>query len=472
MKFFFMDLRWQDYLDIALNSYILFRMYVLFRGTNTFRIMLALACLWFFQQVAVSIGLVVTSWLIQGVTAAAAIIIIVIFRNEIRSVFQTRNLKSIFWGIQTKTDKTPVEVIGEAIFELAKKRTGALVVIPGREDLSEQVRGGIPWLGRISGEMIETIFWRNNPVHDGAAIVEGNRISLVGGILPLSHRKDLPSYFGTRHRAAAGLAESSDALVIAVSEERGRVAVATGSELREIGNREELEAIIRSHTGEKGPHLPFYQRERFGLGVAAVLSVLLIAGVWGSFMRSKETLITLEAPIRYLQRKTGMEVVDTSDNSVRLHLSGAGALLRSLQPGQVQVSLDLESAKAGKNSFYLTSDNISLPPGIKLNRIDPPEIEVTVDVPQMRELPVQVDWVGTLPEGLLLREVKLSPQRLRVEGRSMLLRDMATIYTEPVPLGIIRQSGEIWVKPSLPSPLALAPGQKETILIQYTVLKR
>ncbi len=85
---FFSNIRWQDIVDITLNSYIVFRLYILFRGTNVFRVLIGIALLWFFQRIAVSLGLIVTSWAIQGITAVAALIIIVVFRNEIRSVLQ------------------------------------------------------------------------------------------------------------------------------------------------------------------------------------------------------------------------------------------------------------------------------------------------------------------------------------------------------------------------------------------------
>ena len=96
------SLHWQDVVDITLNSYILFRFYVLFRGTYVFRVLIGLTMLWFFQQIAVMLGLIVTSWVIQGIVAVSAFIIIVVFRNEIRNVLQARNLKSILRGFSPK----------------------------------------------------------------------------------------------------------------------------------------------------------------------------------------------------------------------------------------------------------------------------------------------------------------------------------------------------------------------------------
>ena len=105
----------QDIVDILLLSYILFRLYVLFRGTYVLRVMAGLVILWFFQRTAVFLGLILTSWALQGITAVATLIIIIVFRNEIRSVLQAKNLKVILWGFPHKTVRTPIEVITESI---------------------------------------------------------------------------------------------------------------------------------------------------------------------------------------------------------------------------------------------------------------------------------------------------------------------------------------------------------------------
>ena len=218
---FLASIHWQDLVDIIVNSYILFRVYVLFQGTNAFRVLVGITSLWILQELAASIGLILTSWAIRGITTAAAIIIIVVFRNEIRAALQARNFKTFLWGTPAREQATPLETIAESLFQMGKKRIGALVVFPGKEDLTEVIHGGIAWDGTISQEMLMSVFWPNNPVHDGAAIIHGDRVVEVGVLLPLSQRQDLPSFYGTRHRAAAGLAERSDAMVVAVSEERG-----------------------------------------------------------------------------------------------------------------------------------------------------------------------------------------------------------------------------------------------------------
>jgi len=107
--------------DIGLNSYILFRFYVLFRGTYVFRVLIGLTMLWFFQQIAGYTGLIVTSWVVQGIVAVAALIIVVVFRNEIRSVLQAKNLKTILWGSPPRPGWHPWMSFADSAFELARR---------------------------------------------------------------------------------------------------------------------------------------------------------------------------------------------------------------------------------------------------------------------------------------------------------------------------------------------------------------
>ncbi len=467
------SIRWQDVIDITLNSYIIFRLYVLFRGTNVFRVIMGLAFLWFFQRVAVSLGLIVTSWAIQGITAVAAFIIIVVFRNEIRSVLQARKLKAILWGFSHKAASTPIESIVEGVFDLARRHSGALIVLPGKEDLSEVVQRGMRWRGWLSKEMIVSIFWPDNPVHDGAAVIQGDRVMEVGVILPLSHRQDLPSHYGTRHRAAAGLAENTDALVILVSEENGHVVVAKGSRLRVIHGKEQLERLLQEHVGVTAPPSGYPRKTRLQLGVAALVSVLFITGVWFSFTWGLYTLITLEVPIEYMNRDPGMELLETSVNAVRLDLSGSGALIKSVRPEQVHVRLDLSEAVVGRHVFNITPENVSLPPGVLLRAVKPPAVEVTLDVPIKKELPIQVDWAGKLPKHVILSGVKLDPEKIQVVGGSRILENISTIYTEKVALDKIEKTGTVQVKLVLnPASLRTAPGSDDTVTLTYLVNER
>jgi uncharacterized protein (TIGR00159 family) len=474
MKSFFLflsSLRWTDVIDIAFNSYILFRLYALFKGTTVLRVLIGIAILWLFQRIAVSLNLVLTSWAFQGIIAAAAIIVIVVFRNEIRSVLQAKTLKAILWGYPHKTAQTPIEIISESVFDLAGRRHGALLVFKAKDDLQEVVHSGIPWNGVVSKEMILSIFWPDNPVHDGAAIIQGDRISEVGVILPVSRRKDLPSHYGTRHRAAAGLAERTDAVAVVVSEETGKVVVAQDGKLRSARGKNELAQVLGEVLGlqlnTKGLSR---KRQKLELSAAGLISFLFITALWFGFTRGSDTLITRDVPIGYMNRPAEMEILETSVNAVRIQLGGSGAILKSLGPEQVQVRLDLGKAAVGQNAFTITNESIKLPPGVLLKSVEPSVVDVTLDVQARKKLPIQVDWTGRLRDFLALTEVEIEPDKITVIGGRSILDTLSTLYTEKVRLDNIEKSGEITVSLALrPASLKVAPGSKERIRIAYTV---
>jgi uncharacterized protein (TIGR00159 family) len=466
--FLISSLRWQDIVDIGLVSYILLRFYVLFRGTNAFRVLIGMVILWFFQKVAVSMGLVVTSWVVQGVVALGAFIIIVIFRNEIRNVLLARNLKSILWDFSSKTVITAIETIVQSVHEMAQHKCGALLVFPGKEDLEEVVQGGIPWKGAISKEMILSIFWPDNPVHDGAAIIQGDQINQVAAILPLSRRDDLPSYYGTRHRAALGLAEATDALVIAVSEERGDVVVARDSQLKTVKQKRRLGQILQEHMGVAVKKGRESRKEKLVFIAAALVLVAFTSGVWFSLSRGLDTLVTLQVSLEYTKRDLAMEIVKTSVNTVNLELEGSGALLKSIGPDQVQVRLDLSKSKAGPNTFTIARKNISLPPGIVLKAVTPSVVDVELDVLIKKELPVQIDWAGRLPDHFILEEATVVPQTVEIIGGQRMLEKMMTLYTEKVSLNNLEVEGVITANVALnPASLKIAPGSEERVTIRY-----
>lgn len=467
-------IRWQDYVDIIINSYILFRVYVLFEGTNAFRVLVGITSLWIMQEAAASLGLILTSWAVRGITTAAAIIIVVVFRNEIRAALQARNLKAFLWGSPSREQASPTDIITESLYQMGKKRIGALIVFPGKEDLAEVIHGGIAWDGKVSQEMLISIFWPKNPVHDGAIIVKGSRVVEVGVLLPLSQRQDLPTFYGTRHRAAAGLAERTDALVVAVSEERGRVTVAKDNWIKPVAQPEELSQILKKHLNLfDGASAQQQKREMIKLVFAGVLSFLIMTGIWFGFTRSHDTIIALNVPIEYVNRPPNFEILDCSVDEVRVQLYGSSALIKSLRAGQVQVRINLSKTTEGRNIFPITQESIILPPGVFLNKVQPATIEVTLDVPVVKELPIQVDWVGRLPENLIMTKANALPETVKVIGGSKILEKVTTIYTAPVRLDNISKSGSITASMVLTPPsLKLASSSTDRVTVHYVVEER
>ncbi len=465
-------LRWQDLVDILLNSYILFRLYVLFRGTNVIRMVIAIAMLWILERMAMSMGLIVTSWAMQGIIAAAALIIIIVFRNEIAGVLQARSFMSFFWGIPQRQIQTPIDIIVESVYELARHKLGALIVLPLKKGIESVVHGGVPWQGKLSREMLLSIFWHGTPVHDGATVIQGDQIVEVAAILPLSKSKDLPSHFGTRHRAAFGLAEKTDALVIVVSEERGEVTVFKDRAIIHIKDSNDLDRMLREHAGTV--HATKGARHRImELSLAAMICLIGITGIWFSFARGFETFVTMEVPVEFMNRGPKMELLATSASSVTLQLSGSGSLIRSVRPDQVKVKLDLANAVVGSNKIAIASDSIVLPPGIHLKQVEPQILKVNLDMVDQKKLPIQPDWSGKLPPGLILQDARVSPDLVKVTGGSLALKNIQIIYTEKIPLENITTDGKISVGlVLLPSYLKLDNESQNRVEVIYKIAKR
>jgi YbbR domain-containing protein len=243
--------------------------------------------------------------------------------------------------------------------------------------------------------------------------------------------------------------------------------------MRTIKQKEHLMKILREHAEVPGQNKGYLKRQRLELGIAALGSILFITGVWFSFARGWDTLTTLEVPLGFINRDAGTEIVDTSANSVRLELSGSNTLMRSLRPEQVNVRIDLGKAGVGPNTVTITKENIALPPGISLKKVEPTAVTVTLDTVITKEVPAQVDWVGTLPGDLRLAEVRLEPEMIKVIGGKEVLESVSTIYTEPVSLDNLEPSGTITVRLALnPASLRIASGSKDKVTVEYVTKQR
>ena len=225
----FDSFRLQDAIDILIIGGLIYQAYVLMVGTrawNVLRGILALSALWF---LAGFFELQATKWLFDAIAPAGFLAIVVVFQPELRAV-----LERVGRGRKTRSVTTdPVQEIMTATRELATQRRGALIAIEGRTPLKEYADKGTPIGAPVTSALLQTIFASKGPLHDGAIIVRDDTVANAGVIFPLSDKHEGWSVkHGTRHRAAVGLSEVSDALVLVVSEERGTVSVARAGELR------------------------------------------------------------------------------------------------------------------------------------------------------------------------------------------------------------------------------------------------
>ena len=198
------------------------------------------------QILANAIGLTTVSWLINQVITYGVIAAVVIFTPEIRTGLERLGRATdLFSTTPISSEEKMVQAFVKAVNYMSPRKIGALVAIQGSRTLQEYISTGIPLDAKISAELLINIFIPNTPLHDGAVIVKGDRIAVTSAYLPLTENTGISKEFGTRHRAAIGLSEASDALTFVVSEETGGISITHNGVFKHDLTIEEFEAELR-----------------------------------------------------------------------------------------------------------------------------------------------------------------------------------------------------------------------------------
>jgi diadenylate cyclase len=241
---FIPPLRWQDALDILIVAFVIYRVIVLIRGTRTVQMVVGLALIGLAFVASQMLGLFTLNWLLNNFLGSLIVILVVIFQSDIRRAL-ARMGAGPFFAARANVARAAEEISAAATW-LAARRIGALIVIEQEIGLSEYVETGRQIDARVSRELIETIFMRGSPLHDGAVIIKGDRVLAAGCLLPLATDQNVAPTLGTRHRAAIGLTEENDALVIVISEEHGTISISIrGRLLQDIDSSRLLARLHR-----------------------------------------------------------------------------------------------------------------------------------------------------------------------------------------------------------------------------------
>ena len=229
-----------DVVEIIIIAFLCYYMLVWIQNTRAWMLLRGLLVILLFVLVAVIFQMNTIIWITQNMLSVALVALVVIFQPEMRKALENLGRKNIFSTLFSFdfskdeggkfSDKTINELV-KACYEMAKVKTGALIVVEDEIVLSEYERTGIAIDGILTSQLLINIFEKNTPLHDGAVIVRGDRVVAATCYLPLSDSLSLSKDLGTRHRAAVGISEVGDSLTIVVSEETGRVSIAMGGEL-------------------------------------------------------------------------------------------------------------------------------------------------------------------------------------------------------------------------------------------------
>jgi diadenylate cyclase len=224
-------LRWQDLLDIAIVATVLYWLFLILKGTRAFQILMGLALLLLASVISKSAELNTVDWLVTSFWSQVVIVLVVLFQPEIRralaQIGQNPFSRSLTAGEESRT----LEEIIRAVVLMANKRMGAIIVLEREIELKDIVEVGVAVDAKLSKELLLSLFMPYSPLHDGAVIIKGDRLIAAGCFLPLTLSPDVSKMLGTRHRAALGVTEETDAVVIVVSEETGAISIIIAGKL-------------------------------------------------------------------------------------------------------------------------------------------------------------------------------------------------------------------------------------------------
>ena len=249
-------------IDIALVAWILFYFTKAIAGTKIMILVRGVLIFVLAQILANAIGLTTVSWLINQVITYGVIAAVVIFTPEIRTGLERLGrATNLFSTAPISSEERMVQAFVKAVDYMSPRKIGALVAIQGSRTLQEYIATGIPLDADVSGELLINIFIPNTPLHDGAVIVRDNKIAVSCAYLPLTENTGISKEFGTRHRAAIGLSEVSDALTFVVSEETGGISITHNGVFKHNLTLEEFEAELRKVLiSDEPPKSPFRNR--------------------------------------------------------------------------------------------------------------------------------------------------------------------------------------------------------------------
>ncbi|MBE0567272.1 MAG: TIGR00159 family protein [Krumholzibacteria bacterium] len=233
-----------DVLDILIVAYLLYRLIVLVKDTRVLQMFLGLGFLLVLSYVASTLGMIVVGRIIGTLQTVWVVAFIIIFQPELRDALTNLGLRRGFGLFQAAAEIPAEEELLRAVARMSKRGLGALIVIEREVRLSNWIKKGVRLDAEITAATLEAVFTVPGPLHDGAVIISQGKIAAAAVILPITEREELGYVLGTRHRAALGISEQSDAIVLVVSEETRAISVAHGGEIRRGLTPEDLRAEI------------------------------------------------------------------------------------------------------------------------------------------------------------------------------------------------------------------------------------
>lgn len=471
---FRLNLRWADLIDVFIVAVILYSAYVWLRRRAAHAMLFAVLAVAALYGAASTFNLYLTLTILQAGITLVLFALIVVFQQDIRHGFEQLSAWRPFRR-ETAVQKTFVDMLTEGIELLAEQRIGALIVFPGRQPLERQLRGGVELNAKVSIPLLHSLFHSKSQGHDGAIVIRSRRIAKFSVHLPLSTNLDEVGSGGTRHTAALGLAEHSDALVVAVSEERGTVTVARDGKLKVMENPAELEEQLTTFLGRKTTQPVDSPARTVAKAIGAQAACLCVAAVlWFLFAFRIDTVqrVFENVPVEYRQLPEGWVLESVEPSALQVTLKGPERAFQEVSAAQLRAAFDLKKIQEGFQELEVTDERLNLPEGVSIAHVDSPTVQLNAHRVRQVDVPIRVVTTNRPPEGLEVASIAADPPTVSITIRDAGELTLKELATAAIDLSQIDKSQSLEVKLTEPfaEPDVVTP-VRTTVTVKVEVRK-
>lgn len=371
------------FLDILIIALFIYAILIWFKYNRSVFIMTGILILGGIFLLAREFNLTLTAEVLQRFFTVILIALIVIFQEELRGLFERLAVVSLNqrpW-VQRKSivARQDMDALTSALVQMARERTGALIVLKGRDLISRHLDGGVELNGKLTKELIETIFYPGSAGHDGATIIDRDTVTRFACHLPLSRNISRLSGRGTRHAAALGLSELTDALCLVVSEEKGTIAVAQNGRIDILSDPSKLSARIQDFYSSIFPAKS--GRETWGLlrknSQEKIIALVAALVLWFVLVEgSKSSYVSITAPVTYAELPRSWKVTRIEPETVDVTLQGPRRMFYFLG-NRVKLFLNLR-LKEGVQTVRIKPAHVIFPKNAELEDVEPEQVSVTM----------------------------------------------------------------------------------------------
>jgi len=366
-------MRWQTAIDFCALAAALYLLLRWGREARALRVALAIVGLRLAAFLAGQIDLPLTSALLNVAAIVALLALLLIFQPELRRALMRFDIAG---RVKPNGRESATAAVSAAAWRLGEARCGALIVIERENAIAELVSPGVELNAVVSADLLIAVFQKASPLHDGAVILDGDIMKQAGAILPLTQRAIVPDEYGTRHRAAMGLADRSDAIVVVVSEERGTVTVMSAGDARTMRSERELFDRLASIDHDKGPEVRRRALRPANVRLIAA-SIGLAAAAWAiAFLLPGRSVRVETIPLEFTDVPAGLHIVGQSTGTVQVWLRGSDFAFETAALQDIVARCDLASAHAGMNRIPLSDAILDVPLGVRVDHIDPRQVGI------------------------------------------------------------------------------------------------